>query len=340
MPNELSEIKDSLKEMTALLQAFVLSEKQDEPERKVLAQSMAVSLDRISKSIPKTTSAAEFVNNFLAAIKGDPGEAGKTPEKGVDYFTPEEIDEIVSRIKDLIPFPEDGKTPEKGVDYFTAAEIEEFVKVVAARIPKPKDGDPGAPGKDAVIDYDVIVAKILPLLPKPKDIKPVTLDTPQELVKKLRSLKEGERLSLDDLKDVPDFAAMLNRAKQQSVKDPGITIESAGQEIAALISKINFTGSGVSVTKVGDRVIVQITGGGGSSNIAVQESLSDQTIDGVNAVFTLDFTPVAGTLQLFLNEALVSPSRYSLVGNQITFNAAPDASYSGLPFDAFYEKSA
>lgn len=341
MNPELTEIKETLKELTATLQAYVLSEKNDD-EKKMIVQSVAMSLDKIAKATPQikqVNSAAEFITNFLASIKGEPGEPGndgKTPEKGVDYFTESEIDEIVSRIRDIIPTPIDGKTPEKGIDYLTPEEVDAFIREVVSRIPKPKDGEPG---KDASIDYDAIVEKLLPLLPKPKEVKQITPDTAQEIVKKIRSLKEGERLSIDDLKDVPDFAAIIHRAKQQAVKDPGIAIEGSGTEIAALISRINFTGSGVSVTKVGDRVVVQITGGGGATNIPVQESLSAQVIDGVNKIYNLTAAPVANTLQLFINEALVSPSRYSLVGSQITFGTALDASYSGLPFDAFYEKT-
>lgn len=341
MNPELIEIKDTLKELTATLQAYVLSEKNDD-EKKMIVQSVAVSLDKIAKSTPQmkqVNSAAEFITNFLESIKGEPGkpgEDGKTPEKGVDYFTESEVDEIVSRIRDLIPTPEDGKTPEKGVDYMTAEEIDALIREVVSRIPKPKDGDPG---KDAVLNYEEIATKLLPLLPKPKEVKQITPDAPLDIVKKLRSLKEGERLSIDDLKDVPDFAAMFNRAKNQPVQDPGIAIEGSGEEIASLIRRINFTGSGVTVSKVGDRVVVQISGGGGAVNIRAQESLSDQTIDGVNTVFTLDYEPVENTLQLFLNEALVSPSRYTLLGNEITFGSAPDASYSGLPFDAFYERT-
>jgi archaellum component FlaC len=342
MPNDLNEIKTTLQELVMTLQSYLVSSRDSDPEKMVMTESVAVSLDKIAKAVPQmkqVNSSAEFITNFLASIKGDPGEpgeAGKTPEKGVDYFTESELDEIVSRIRDLIPTPEDGKTPEKGVDYMTAEEVDSFIREVVSRIPKPKDGDPG---KDAVLNYEEIATKLLPLLPKPKEVKQITPDTAQDIVKKLRSLKEGEKLSLDDLKDVPDFAAMFNRVKNQPVQDPGIAIEGSGEEIASLIRRINFTGSGVTVSKVGDRVVVQISGGGGAVNIRAQESLSDQTIDGVNTVFTLDYEPVEFTLQLFLNEALVSPSRYTLLGNEITFNSAPDASYSGLPFDAFYERT-
>lgn len=342
MNPDLQEIKGTLRELTDTLQAYIMSEKNDDGEKKLLVQSVATSLDKLAKATPQmqqVNSAAEFVTNFLAAIKGEPGKEGATPVKGKDYFTPEDIDEIALRVKSLIPDPENGETPEKGVDYLTPDEVEALIREVLSRIPAPKPAKDGEPGKDAVVDYDAIVAKILPLIPKPKDIEQFTPDTPKDIVKKLRSLKDGERLSIDDLKDVPDFAAIINRAKQQSVKDPGIAIEGSGTEIAALISRINFTGSGVTVTKVGDRVVVQISGGGGAANVPVQESLAAQVVDGVNVTYTLTSAPVANSLQLFINEALVSPSRYSLVGSTITFGTPLDSSLSGLPFDAFYEKT-
>lgn len=71
----------------------------------------------------------------------------------------------------------DGKTPKKGVDYFTEAEQKAFVEEIMSRLPKikdgepGKDGDPGRPGKDAVVDYNKIldyVKREVAKIPKPQ----------------------------------------------------------------------------------------------------------------------------------------------------------------------------
>lgn len=72
--------------------------------------------------------------------KGEPGEQGipgKTPVKGVDYFTDAEIAEIKDEIAEKVQVGakgEDGKTPVKGVDYFTTAEIQQIENEAAAKV--------------------------------------------------------------------------------------------------------------------------------------------------------------------------------------------------------------
>lgn len=72
--------------------------------------------------------------------KGEPGEQGipgKTPVKGVDYFTDAEITEIKDEIAEKVQVGakgEDGKTPVKGVDYFTTAEIQQIENEAAAKV--------------------------------------------------------------------------------------------------------------------------------------------------------------------------------------------------------------
>lgn len=100
--------------------------------------------------------------------KGAPGKDGKTPVKGKDYFTKEEIAIIAEDIEGRIRIPEDGKTPIKGVDYFTPEEIRGMIANIIARIPMPKDGKDG---KDASIDYDKLIKDVVKRIPKPKDGK-------------------------------------------------------------------------------------------------------------------------------------------------------------------------
>lgn len=84
------------------------------------------------------------------------GEPGYTPVRGVDYFTPEDVADIVARVRSMVrngfdgqdgkdgKDGKDGITPIVGVDFFTEKEKEvfanELVSLVLSKIPMPKDG--------------------------------------------------------------------------------------------------------------------------------------------------------------------------------------------------------
>jgi hypothetical protein len=92
--------------------------------------------------------------------KGDPGETG-APGQAAD------TDEIVTRLRALIPDPEpgrDGKAPDideivAGVSDVTRPHLEQELKAAVAALPPPAKGDPGEkgePGKDAEIDREYL----------------------------------------------------------------------------------------------------------------------------------------------------------------------------------------
>lgn len=60
---------------------------------------------------------------------------------------------------------DDGKTPVRGRDYFTDDDIQSFIKEVLARIRQPKDG------KDALINYAQVIREVLARMPRAKDGK-------------------------------------------------------------------------------------------------------------------------------------------------------------------------
>jgi len=87
---------------------------------------------------------------------GPKGRDGKTPVKGVDYYTDDEIDKIADDIFSRVREPQDGKdgyTPIKGVDYYTDQEIKSMIEYIVKVIPKPVDGSDGRDAKSPVIDY-------------------------------------------------------------------------------------------------------------------------------------------------------------------------------------------
>lgn len=91
----------------------------------------------------------------IMVMKGDKGDQGDRPIKGVDYFTEKEINTMVefiqSKVKDGPRGPQgiqgiqgkdgkDGKTPFKGIDYWTPEDHAKILADVLRQIPKPKDG--------------------------------------------------------------------------------------------------------------------------------------------------------------------------------------------------------
>lgn len=92
---------------------------------------------------------AEAVNK-MEMIKGDPG---YTPQKGVDYFTDDEVNSIIAFVLSQVKDGRDGTngtngkdgrngihgdTPIRGIDYWTRADIDSIVAETIKRIPKPK----------------------------------------------------------------------------------------------------------------------------------------------------------------------------------------------------------
>lgn len=112
--------------------------------------------------------------------------------------------------------------------------------------------------------------------------------------------------------------------------DEGVPL---GQDTQA----IDFRGDGITVTREGTRLVVTITGGTGVTIPVFVRETPIGVFDDVNTTFTLTTTPVTGSVRLFLNGLLLAPGvDYTLSGTTITFTAAADSAFSGLPFTAFY----
>jgi hypothetical protein len=141
----------------------------------------------------------------VVTIKGDKGD---TPEKGVDYMTPEELETIAQTMRAGL---KEEVTPVKGEDYFTDQESAEFVERVLVKVPTPKDGkdgkdgaqgqkgdrgesvkgDKGDDGKDGRDGKNG------------KDGKDGSPDTPEQVAEKLNTLSDA--LDWNTLKNIPSF---------------------------------------------------------------------------------------------------------------------------------------
>lgn len=238
----------------------------------------------------------KLVDDFKDIPKGDKGDPGSTGERGPQGVS--------------LPGPQ-GPAGPQGVpgrpgNYGPVG-------------PKGTQGDKGLPGIDGSPD-------------KPEDIK-----------RKLESLKDEGRLDASAIKNLPQAIEKYSPPNielgrggaggggaRMLVADEGVLV---GQDIQIL----DFIGAGVTVTRVGNRAVISITGGGNSGTPADNET-PDGLINSSNKVFTLLHTPnPAAGLKLYLNGGFLTQGvEYTLSGNTITFATAPDISFAGLPFKAFY----
>ena len=141
----------------------------------------------------------------LTQIKGNKGDPGHTPQKGKDYLTENEINEMIAKIQSQIRIPEDGepgkdgKTPIAGIDYPTTEQIRKMLMAMVSVI-KVKDGKTPVKGVDYFTqdEIDKITSQIKAQFPK-IEIKAT------EIRDKLQSLKGEERLDASAIKNLKKF---------------------------------------------------------------------------------------------------------------------------------------
>lgn len=151
------------------------------PERQQY-QMQKKGLEDIKKAIDDSNTGIKKVELVGAEIvtikgaKGDQGDPGKTPKKGEDFWTPSDVDELVSSVlkRIVIPKPIPGK-PGKDAAPLDYTIVEGYVRkyISKIKIPEPKPGKPGKPGKDAdPVDYPKVVSEVLARvkIPEPKEV--------------------------------------------------------------------------------------------------------------------------------------------------------------------------
>lgn len=138
------------------------------------------------KRIEDEIEARSKLGQFLKPIKGDKGEDGVTPIKGIDYLTPDEVE----KWSDII-------TPKKGVDYFDGEKGEKGD--VGPRGPIGLQGEPGISPEITTEDLDskVLAEKINTLSGEINYSVLKGVPTVKDLVK---DIKKGKLLELKDIK--------------------------------------------------------------------------------------------------------------------------------------------
>lgn len=208
-------------------------------------------------------------------------------------------------------------------------EVESMLSMCDKKMEDMKDGDDGI---DA--DEEAVIAEVLARLPEPKE------ETPETVRDLLETLEGEDRLkidAIDKLREELDRLEKEIKSKNTTVMGGarGVGVLDEGQTVALSAQWLNFTGAGVSVSNVGNQTVIQITGGGVGSTTPTQES---GAIADLTTIVTLAHTPYTDTLMLYINEAFVDPSRYSVNGsNEIVMGSPLDASYTGLRYTAIYQ---
>jgi hypothetical protein len=158
--------------------AAATSAKDEAGTNYVQLQDLGQKTDQCVQSSPSTDSPA----CVTAAQKAKEVQAQPiivTAPRRTDAEVKELIVQAIREHPELVPRGAKGETYE-----LTDADKQAIADMVLGKIPTPKNGDPGAAGKDAVVDYDKIVKAVVALIPVPKDgvdgVTPPCMATPAQ----------------------------------------------------------------------------------------------------------------------------------------------------------------
>lgn len=155
----------------------------------------------------KVESTVDFITSFLKSIKGEKGEQGKdgeqgkqgedgldgyTPVKGTDYYTEEEENSLIEKIKELV-------TPIKGKDYFDGKDGQNGKDGKNGT-----NGENGKDGEDAMVNIELIVTEVLNKIKSLKGNDRIDISAirnSEQILGKIASQPKGEKLEKLDMSD-------------------------------------------------------------------------------------------------------------------------------------------
>lgn len=206
----------------------------------------------------------------ISALELIQGKDGETPQRGIDYFTEAELQEVF----DII-------TPKEGVDYPTPEEIENFIntriEAVKAGIRVPKDGKNGKDGKRGE---------------KGEQGSP---DTPLQILEKIKKLAKNNRIPMSKIKGL-DKVAKRVLENTQEIED----LVDKWEEHLRWRTTVNTggggggagTGSISTITDNGDGTFTHDDGAGGTTTIDMNSaeiySTVTQTVTSGNEIAVHD----------------------------------------------------
>jgi mono/diheme cytochrome c family protein len=251
---------------------------QQNEERKQLSEAGLMAQEAIKEkmngkpSIYVSTIIDAFLESLGEKLKGkdgQKGEKGDMPKKGVDYFTPEDINDIQEYVQSQIKDGEDGYTPIKGTDYFTPDEISSIVSQVKNLISTPKDG---RDGRDVAIVKRVLKEVKIP------EIKNITAS---DILKKIKG-----KIDYNDIKNTPTVfkqggfkGGMAGQGYFKDLAD--VNFSDAVNDQSYALKRVNNTWTVTKITKTG----AETSWGGITGTLADQVDLKNE-LDGKEPTVT------------------------------------------------------
>lgn len=223
--------------------------------------------------------------------KGDKGDPGYTPKRGIDFLTSKEQTDFINEIMSSIVVPKDGYIPKAGIDYPTKDDVQKYVQKLVGKIKIkiPENGYTPQKGLDYFTESDIkeITSKI-------KIEYPEINITGKSIVDLINTLEIRNDLMIDasHIKNLPKLG-----------KQPRI---GGGGGVPSLSAGTNIT-----LTPKTDGGFTVIASGG----TLTQEQTTDTPND-VLTSFTFAHTPT----MIYLNGVFQSLTvDYTVVGKVITF---------------------
>lgn len=180
----------------------------------------------------------EIAKDIRGITKGDKGDEAYTPQKGTDYFTEDEINEMVKTVQNNIRIPQDGK-PGKNADET------KIITAVLSKIKFPK----GLTREEIMSAVELEITNILSkhktlttddvkkLVPKIQKLF-VPKENAEEIARALEILKGKEKLDYFALKNLPD----IPKGEQQR------TLHRGGQGLSVFSEPLSSQCNGVNKT--------------------------------------------------------------------------------------------
>lgn len=302
------EIKNNTSETNSLLEAMIAQHGESDTDS-LLQASIAQADQNTDKLIEAVKEGWKTINFELEGVElatltwpqGEKGEPWKTPEKGVDYFTPSDIQEVAKETAKFVPPWKDGKDGES-IQWPMWPQGVPGESIVWPRWPAGRNGK-DAPIPVKWVDYfDGI------------DWSP---DTPKDIKKKLESLKDDERLDIKAIKWVDKLEKDIKKAGQftQTFQQYDVNWTLVGNG-----TRLNLKqGTGVTLSGVpnsnGVDVTINASGGG------AVDSVNWQT-----GVVVLD----TGDIAEATDANYVSDAQLTVIGNTSGVNTGDQTSIVGI----------
>ncbi len=235
------------------------------------------------------------VPDVQAVLDSIKGQDGKTPIKGQDYFTTDELATVADAIYDRVPKPQDGVTPIAGQDYPTKQEIVSYIDSLISKIPKPKDGLTPVAG----IDFPLPIRGETGLTGLSGiDGKDGSPDTPLQVAEKLNTLSQA--IKQDVIIGLPDLVRNFQHSLGFS---PTTILFYQSGVLVGRASNINVIGT---VTVSGDLATITAGGAGTPGGLTTQVQFNDAGSFGGDAGFTYSKTTDTVTVVHLKTDSIVS----------------------------------